>query len=435
MLQGYKGHHAHLWIRLSGAALSFFASAAVILILIAFGLKERWPLVFNLTLVGLGLSVLLLIATLAAQIQALRSELHSTRRKFVNLMRALPDGLASFDADGRLIFVNKKLKLLLKEAGFDISRQVQRTQLLNFLFHHVDAKGPINLIETAAETSFDIEYSPNRWVQVMEKRGADLKSVILVSDSTNCIVGKAALEQSLDRERDTTAIYRNFVSVVSHQFRTPLAIIDSSAQRILRYGGTHSPEVVSRIERIRNAAMRLTQLVDSTLLASRLDEGQLDMKLQFCDFAELVRSLCVRHQEIAAHRTIEVSSCSEKLVIECDPLLMEQVLSNLLSNAVKYSPDGSPILVRCWSDETSIHCSISDKGIGIPQDELPRLFERFFRARTAVGFTGTGLGLNFAHYVTSLHGGTITVRSEENVGSTFIVTLPLPKAEQGQAAA
>jgi signal transduction histidine kinase len=215
-----------------------------------------------------------------------------------------------------------------------------------------------------------------------------------------------ALQSALDRERETTNAYRSFVSMVSHQFRTPLAILDSSAQRILRRGQnlTHD-ELVTRVQRIRNATNRLTRLVESVLNAAKLDAGRIELNPASCNLPDLVTEICERQRELSTHADIRLSMPVNAVQVYCDSILIEQVVINLLSNAIKYSGENPVVEVKIWSEGSRAFCSVRDWGIGIPADEMSKIFERFYRARTATGIAGTGIGLNFAQKIMHLHGG------------------------------
>ena len=224
--------------------------------------------------------------------------------------------------------------------------------------------------------------------------------------------------------------------MVSHQFRTPLAILDSSAQRILRRGqDAGHDELVVRVQKIRSATSRLTRLVDSVLNAAKLDAGRIELNPASCDLNELVRDICERQREISSHAEIRVDAPDLPISVHCDSILIEQVVVNLLSNAVKYSGEMPVVEVKVWVDGSRAYCSIRDWGIGIPADEVAKIFDRFYRARTATGIAGTGIGLNFAQKIMHLHGGDIQVESYEAGGSTFTFDLPVSNADQAQQAA
>lgn len=234
------------------------------------------------------------------------------------------------------------------------------------------------------------------------------------------------LETALQQEKEFSALQRNFVSMASHELRTPLAIIDGAAQRIERRIDTiETSELEKRLSRIRGAVHRMLALIESTLSTSSLDEGRVALRPQEVDLGDLVRTVCERQSELSDALKIHLDLGDLPDRIQADPALLDQVFTNLLSNAAKYTPTSPEISVtgRRQTDGF-LTIAIADNGIGIPRDELSRLFDRFFRASTSEGIAGTGIGLNLARELIQMHDGTIDVESEVGVGTTFTVRLP-----------
>ncbi|MFD2648011.1 sensor histidine kinase [Devosia albogilva] len=254
---------------------------------------------------------------------------------------------------------------------------------------------------------------------------------ILVGEHGKMVRAEAALE----RERQVSRLHRAFISVVSHQFRTPLAIIDASAQRMVRRGSLMSEdEIASRAEKIRAACLRLTRLMESTLNAARLEEGEIALNLRSCDLEELLRGVWDSQPEQDQRRiALEIENLPR--AIEADTTLLEQAVQNLISNALKYSPAGSSVKVHAARVGSDIVIEVTDQGVGVPEDELGSLFRRFYRARTAEGIPGTGIGLSFAAQIMDLHRGRIEVNSVEGKGSTFTLRFPFrrPAPEASEA--
>ncbi|WP_404297060.1 sensor histidine kinase [Halomonas sp.] len=236
-----------------------------------------------------------------------------------------------------------------------------------------------------------------------------------------------ALARALSRERGVSEFYRSFAAMVSHQFRTPLAVIDSGLQRLLRRGDRMTLEDrQQRYTRLRNAVAHMTRLVESALTAARLDVGQLEATTAHCDLASIAQQVCQFQEEDAGTQRITFEpEGSPPLNVVCDRALLEQILANLVSNALKYSPPDTPITVRLDHDDENASCHVQDRGIGIPEEDLPRLFERFFRSRNVELTPGIGLGLNIARHLARLQRGDIKVVSREGEGTIFTLTLPL----------
>ncbi len=243
------------------------------------------------------------------------------------------------------------------------------------------------------------------------------------------------LELALAKEKKLNKLQREFVSMASHEFRTPLAIIDTAAQRLKRRADSATPEeAVKRADKIRGAVKRMTRLMDSTLTAARMEEGKIRVEIKPCDIGKVVAEICAVQQEIAQTHVISYDLADLPETIQADIGSLEQVLTNLLSNAVKYALDAPDIEVKAGTKGDQVVISVRDHGIGIDEDELGRIGERFFRARTSTGTAGTGIGLNLAKTLVEMHGGTVSVESTKGEGSTFTVRLPIAGPEQTEQA-
>jgi len=236
----------------------------------------------------------------------------------------------------------------------------------------------------------------------------------------------AALEEALEKERRLTARQRNFVTMTSHEFRTPLTVIDAQAQRLIKLKDQIEPgDLLERAGRIRGAVRRLTGIMDSLLDAARLFDGEVGFRPVEFSPAELVREACQLHRDTTRGADIREDLSHAPAVASGDPRLLFAAVSNLLSNALKYSAGGSPVEVRAYADGPE-HWAIEvcDHGIGISEKDRPSLFERYFRGSNAVRVAGSGVGLHMVAMVLALHGGSVDVTSREGEGSTFTVRLP-----------
>ncbi|MGI3124713.1 sensor histidine kinase [Nitratireductor sp. PBL-C9] len=234
------------------------------------------------------------------------------------------------------------------------------------------------------------------------------------------------IRMSLSRERESAELYRSFVGLVSHQFRTPLAVIDSSMQRILRSGDAmDQAEIQRRALQVRSEVGDLTRLIEATLEVIRLDTGQVAMKPRNCDIAALLERVKARQLTETPDRAIDIVIGDEvPPSFVSDPFLAEQVLTNLVSNAVKYSPETETVLIGVRAENRQICFSVQDQGIGIPAEEQDKLFGHFFRASTAQEVPGTGVGLSISAQLAELLGGRLDFVSTAGIGSTFTLRLP-----------
>ncbi len=216
-----------------------------------------------------------------------------------------------------------------------------------------------------------------------------------------------------------------FVSMVSHELRTPLTSIQGFSE--ILESKDLEPEKKQEFYRIiLNESERLSRLINNLLNLSRIEAG-IELNREMTDLVELVgEDIELFQSQTEIHRFKYLGS-QQLPMVYCDQDRMHQVVKNLLSNAVKYSPQGGPIEVETGVEGKYVTLSVTDHGIGIPQDDLPHIFERFRRAENQglSGITGTGLGLAIVKHLVELHGGKISVRSEPGRGSTFTVYVPI----------
>lgn len=233
------------------------------------------------------------------------------------------------------------------------------------------------------------------------------------------------LKKQLENERKIGELYRSFGAMVSHQFRTPLAIIDASMQRLIRASHRMTPQEVShRAVKVKAATERLTHLIETILNADQFME-QVDIQLQQFCLTELAQQIVAEQSDLQPHRQIDFSYTeAQNARVVGDPILTSQIIANFLSNADKYSPINTKIVVKIYQQGNWICCAVQDDGRGISTQDLPYIFQRYFRGSTVADVIGTGIGLYVAAELAALQQGQVNVDSELGVGSTFILSLP-----------
>jgi two-component system OmpR family sensor kinase len=232
---------------------------------------------------------------------------------------------------------------------------------------------------------------------------------------------------------------QDFVANVSHDLKTPLTSIQGFSQAIV--DGTAAGAEANRraAEIIHSEAGRMRRMVDDLLLLARIDAGQIHLDWQQVDMGELLASCVARLQPTAMEGEIRLTlelPPSGMPPVNGDPDRLMQLFSNLLDNALKHTPDGGQVAVAAKSGSGRVGVSVTDTGPGIPADELPRIFERFYqvdKSRTRSETEGVGLGLAIARELAVAHGGQISVKSEIGVGTRFSVTLPVAGLRTGAA--
>jgi signal transduction histidine kinase len=237
----------------------------------------------------------------------------------------------------------------------------------------------------------------------------------------------AELAQALEREKALGEMKSNFVSLVSHEFRTPLGVIMSASEVLNRYFERLQPEKRQRhLAMIFKSTRNLAALIDEVLLLGRVEEGRMSFKPEPLNLEKFCRSLgdemCSATGGVCP---IQLHVESDLSGAVSDEAVLRHILTNLLSNACKYSEPGSPVRFTVGRVGDDAHMVITDSGIGIPEADLERLFTSFSRGSNVGARPGTGLGLVVVRRCVDLHGGTLLLQSEVGKGTTATVTLPI----------
>ncbi len=269
---------------------------------------------------------------------------------------------------------------------------------------------------------------------VMNAQGEREFSFAFITDVSERKRLEEDLLETLAREKELSEIKSRFVSMTSHEFRTPLAAILSSTELLADYGERLPVDEKQELtDMIKASVMRMTHMLDDILLIGRADAGRLEFSPQPLD----LRAFCARildevgkgnegrHQMILRHRgTVRPVNVDEKL--------LRHILINLVGNAAKYSPTGGLVELTATCGESDLQLEVADQGMGIPREDLPGLFETFHRGSNVGNIPGTGLGLAIVKKAVDLHGGTISVETQLGKGTRFTVTLPeVPGAQVG----
>ena len=248
-----------------------------------------------------------------------------------------------------------------------------------------------------------------------------------VEERTQTITNQALeLEKALAAERELNRMQTEFVSMASHEFRTPLTIIDGLARRLEKRPDRWTPDDIrEKAHSIRSTVKRMTMLVERTLDASRLSSGRIKLTPEEFNIRELVSEVCQRQREVAPTHKIQCDLDNYPEMLFGDARLMDNVFSNIVSNAVKYSGESKFVQITGTRKDGYAILNVRDHGIGIPKDELPKIFQRFFRASTSTGIPGTGIGLNLVKSLVDMHYGKVTLDSVEGEWTEFSIYLPL----------
>lgn len=235
------------------------------------------------------------------------------------------------------------------------------------------------------------------------------------------------LKEALEKEKELAELKSRFISIASHEFRTPLASIGLAAETIRTYYDQLTLEdIQKKLNKILEQAGHMTHLLEDVLTLGKSEAGKIKLKLVDLDLNEFVLSLM---EEVSAasrdHRKFELAYTVDRTLVAIDDKLLRNILVNLLTNAVKFSAPDTPVKLTIRDTETHLHIDVQDQGIGISEKDLSLIFEPFQRGSNSSAISGTGLGLSIVKKAVELMEGSIDVQSELSKGSVFRVKLPM----------
>ena len=325
-------------------------------------------------------------------------------------------GIRSQNFVGRLIWElpiwkqSPNAKQQLKEA-------IAKAAMGEFFRSEIDLSGKGDQVMTV-----DFSLKP-----VKNETGQVLLLIAEARDISDRKRAEAEIIKALTREKELSELRAKFVTMVSHEFRTPLTTIQFSAGLLQDYSSNWSIEKKStHFVRIQLAIKRMTELLEDILVIGKIEANT----LQFQPVSLNLEKFCcqlVEEQQLndSNQHPIALIVSGDNTDAQMDEKLLRQILGNLLSNALKYSPVGTAVYFHLNNQNGEVIFQIKDRGIGIPQADQERILETFYRATNVGTISGTGLGLAIVKRAVELHGGTLAINSQEGIGTTFTITLPL----------
>lgn len=237
-------------------------------------------------------------------------------------------------------------------------------------------------------------------------------------------VSKDELTKALSKEKDLSDLKSRFVSMASHEFRTPLSTILSSASLVAKYTEAEEQEKRNKhIVRIKSSVSNLTNLLNEFLSIGKIEDGKITAHNAEFNIREMITLLCSEMEAIAkTNQQFDYLHTGDEIIF-CDAALLRNIITNLLSNAIKFSAEGSLIEVTSIISSTTIVLSVKDNGMGISVEDQEHLFERFFRGTNVTNIQGTGLGLHIVGKYIEILDGEIEFESDLEKGTKFIITL------------
>ena len=349
---------------------------------------------------------------MAVELHAQIIDLETERSRLAAVLQVMTDGVLIVDGEGKIQLVNQAAQSM-----FEIhASEVMGHSLMTALRHHQIAELWQHSIESGESISdtFEIAHKHLYLQCIVTPLGKALPDHTLM------------LFQNLTRLRRLETVRQDFISNISHELRTPLASLKALTET-LQDGALDDPPAAQRfLMRIETEVDALTQMVEELLELSRIESGRVPLKMTPTPPCDLLRAALERLtlQAERAELTVQTDCPLALPPVLADQRRLEQVLVNLLHNAIKFTPPGGTIWLRARSQNDQILFSVQDTGVGISAQDLPRIFERFYKTDRARSSRGTGLGLAIARHLVEAHKGKIWAESEERQGSTFYFTIP-----------
>ncbi|RYD76287.1 MAG: hybrid sensor histidine kinase/response regulator [Sphingobacteriales bacterium] len=321
--------------------------------------------------------------------------------------------------------ITAPLILLTGQGDIEIDEKAMRIGAADYL-----VKGKFNPHQLERSIRYAIKDAQN--IAEIKNLNAELENRVeertreLAEAIQELAQSKSELLKALEKEKELNEMKSRFVTMASHEFRTPLSTILSSASLIDRYKTEEDDSKRQKhITRIKGSVQNLIEILDSFLSLSKLEEGKVPYAPAEFDLKDFSEKLLEEVSSITkeGQKLIYEHQGNEKAIFE-DRQIMHTILINLVSNSIKYSPEGKNIYLRTYIDGEKNAFEVQDEGIGIPLTEQKHLFERFFRAKNAINIQGTGLGLNIVKRYVDMLGGNISFTSNINSGTTFTISLP-----------
>lgn len=353
-------------------------------------------------------------ATLISTFNFRLSALEAERARLAAVLDQMTDGVLIANMLGRVQFANPAAARLFEEnpVGRSITEVLRHHQLIRAWKRSQDSgQVQVESVEVPARRQF-------------------LQLVVIPDRFAN---GSLLLVQDLTRLRRLETVRRDFVSNLSHELRTPLASLKALTET-LQEGALDDPPAARRfLSQMQTEVDALTHMAAELLELSRIESGRVDLDLQPVAACELLHSACERMRLQAGRAGLDLRvECDESLPrVRVDAQRLEQVLVNLIHNAVKFTRPGGEVVLgadippKTESGRRVVRFGVRDTGVGIPADDLGRIFERFYKSDRSRSSGGTGLGLSIARHIVEAHGGKIWVESEEGRGSRFYFSIPI----------
>ena len=364
------------------------------------------------------------IGEMGIQLRNKIEEISKEKDYLQTILKGMMEGVLVVDGRGRILMVNDALRNLLSfssDVADKMPLEVIRNAELEAAITSVVREGKNKVLE------LNVTVPGGRILEV------NVVGILPSSNSTGAdgegVRGAIAVFHDITRLKELEIIRQDFVANVSHELRTPLTTIKGYAETLLE--GALKEEVAFQfVQVIKRHTDRLTKIVEDLLMLSKIESKEFQLKIEFISLPDFINDVIDFVKEAAEKKEISISQSkiTSSQAVGADRNYLEQIFINLLDNAIKYTQEGGKITISAIEkDKREIQFSIEDDGMGIPREDIPRIFERFYRVDKGRSqeLGGTGLGLSIVKHLVQAHGGRVWVESQLGEGSTFYFTLPI----------
>ena len=338
-------------------------------------------------------------------------QLKDQQQSLSAILETMREGILLLNADESILLANQTALSILN-GPMELKRQTTLLELSQNEAFLTEAKGALK--------------GENRFIQLTEK---DMAYGVYFSPTTfgGCVILFINLTDLMQAEK----IRREFSANVSHELKTPLTSISAYAEMISS-GIAKGPAVNDFANKIHREATHLTGLISDILLISEIEEGKISPEIEAVDLFALCQNVILQLEKLAHEKNINISLLGDQVSLQGRQNHFYEIVFNILHNAIKYTPDHGQVTLRLIQNAEKITLEVEDTGIGIPQKNIDRVFERFYRVdKSRYKKTGgTGLGLSIVKHLVQLYGGQVFIKSQENLGTKVTVIMPNQGASQ-----
>jgi two-component system phosphate regulon sensor histidine kinase PhoR len=338
------------------------------------------------------------------------------------VLESMKEGVLAVDYDEKILLINKAAEEILsitgKESKGKTLQEVVRVSEIHKFFKSIIDDGISRDLEISIQHEKEI---------VLQLRG----SVLFGQEDEK--LGVLVVLNNITGLKHLDNLKRDFIANVSHELKTPITSIKGFIE-LLREGAIEEPKNAGKfLDIVSKHTDRLNAIIEDLLSLSRLEQPGIEKKLDFEEhkIKSIFKSAIEDFEFKAKDKNIVIKAdCEQELTARVNRPLIEQAIGNLIDNAIKYSPKKTDITISAFVEDNELVISVEDEGYGIAAEDIPRLFERFYRidksrSRAGNGNGGTGLGLAIVKHIAQVHGGMVEVKSEINRGSVFTIRIPL----------